>query len=124
MWHSLKSVETLDSGEWRTEARAPAESLWFVGHFPGDPILPGIAQLAMAFETACRVLGGGFRVAGFNRIKFKKIIRPGDFLEIIIQPKQDPPGLYAFRITAGGDVACSGTMTLERCDDPFQSGGA
>jgi 3-hydroxymyristoyl/3-hydroxydecanoyl-(acyl carrier protein) dehydratase len=123
MWHSLNTVETLDSGEWCTEVQVPAESSWFLGHFPGDPILPGIAQLGMAFEAASRALGEGFRIAGFNRIKFKKIIRPGDCPNIIIQPKKGLPGQYAFRITVGGDVACSGTMTLEKCNDPAQSGG-
>jgi 3-hydroxymyristoyl/3-hydroxydecanoyl-(acyl carrier protein) dehydratase len=122
MWHTLKTVETLESGEWRAEVQVPAESSWFSGHFPGDPILPGIAQLGMAFEAASQALGGGIRVAGFNRIKFKKIIRPGDGLVIIILPKMDLPGLYAFRITAGGEIACTGTMTLEKSNDPVQSG--
>lgn len=123
MWHSLNMVEPLDSGEWRAEARVPEDSSWFSGHFPGDPILPGIAQLGMAFEAASLALGAGVRATEFNRVKFKKIIRPGDCLEIIIQAKKDLPGLHAFRITAGGDVACSGTMTLEKCNDPVQSGG-
>jgi 3-hydroxymyristoyl/3-hydroxydecanoyl-(acyl carrier protein) dehydratase len=97
----------------------PVESSWFSGHFPGDPILPGIAQLGMAFEAVSRVLGEGFKVAGFSRIKFKKMIRPGDCLKITIQPKKDLPGQYAFRITDGDDIACSGSMTLEKRSDPI-----
>lgn len=123
MWHTLNTIETLDSGEWRTETQVPVESSWFCGHFPGDPILPGIAQLGMAFEAATRALGEAIRVTGFSRIKFKKIIRPGDCLDIVILPKKDLPGLYAFRIAVGGDIACSGTMTLEKCNDPVRSGG-
>jgi 3-hydroxyacyl-[acyl-carrier-protein] dehydratase len=123
MWHTLNTVETLDSGEWRAETQVPAESSWFSGHFPGDPILPGIAQLGMAFEAACRALGGRYRVTGFSRIKFKKMIRPGDILNIFIKPKRDLPGQYAFRITAGDDIACSGTMTLEKSNNPAQCGG-
>ena len=123
MWHTLNTVETLDSGEWRAETQVPADSPWFSGHFPGDPILPGIAQLGMAFEAACRALGGRYRVTGFNRIKFKKMIRPGDVLNIFIMPKRDLPGQYAFRITAGDDIACSGAMTLEKCNNPARSGG-
>jgi 3-hydroxymyristoyl/3-hydroxydecanoyl-(acyl carrier protein) dehydratase len=121
MWHSLDIVETLDSGEWRAEARVPKDSSWFVGHFPGDPILPGIAQMGMAFETVSRVLGEGIRVSRFNRIKFKKIIRPGDCLEIVIQAKKDVPGLYAFQIMTGGEIACSGTMAIEQCHNHGQS---
>jgi 3-hydroxyacyl-[acyl-carrier-protein] dehydratase len=123
MWHTLNKVEALVSGEWRAEAQVPAESTWFSGHFPGDPVLPGIAQLGMAFEAACRALGGKYRVTGFNRIKFKKIIRPGDGLNIVIIPKRDLPGWYAFRITAVDEIACSGTMKLEKCNNSAQAGG-
>lgn len=118
MWHALGTIEMLPTGEWYTEVQVPAESSWFSGHFPGDPILPGIAQLGMVHEAACKALGGGFRVAGFSRIKFKKIIRPGDCLKMTVLPKKDLPGLYAFRIVTGDDIACSGAMALERRNDP------
>jgi 3-hydroxyacyl-[acyl-carrier-protein] dehydratase len=123
MWHATNAVETLQTGEWYTEVRLPPESSWFPGHFPGDPILPGIAQLGMAYEAVCRALGERFRVSGFSRIKFKKIVRPGDCLKITVLPKKDLPGQYAFRIAAGDDIACSGTMTLEKRNDPVRPGG-
>ncbi len=123
MWHALDTVETLATGEWYTEVQVPAESSWFAGHFPGDPILPAIAQLGMVYEAACKALGQRFRVAGFSRIKFKKIIRPGDCLKITVLPKKDLPGLYAFRLMAGDDVACSGTMALEKRNDPVHPNG-
>jgi 3-hydroxymyristoyl/3-hydroxydecanoyl-(acyl carrier protein) dehydratase len=123
MWHSIDTVETLQTGEWCTEVQLPPESSWFPGHFPGDPILPGIAQLGMAYEAVCRALGERFRVAGFSRVKFKKIIRPGDCLKINVLQRKDLPGQYAFRIVAGDDVACSGTMALEKRNDPAGLGG-
>ncbi len=116
----LKRIET---GEWYTEVHLPPESSWFPGHFPGDPILPGIAQLGMVYEAACKALDERFRVVGFSRIKFKKMIRPGDCLKITVLPQKNRPGLYAFRITAGDDIACTGTMTLEKRNDPVNPGG-
>ena len=118
MWHDLNTVETLETGEWYTEVQLPPESSWFPGHFPGDPILPGIAQLGMVYEAACQALNERFRVVGFSRIKFKKMIRPGDCLKITVLPKKNLPGLYAFRIVVGDDIACSGTMALEKRNDP------
>jgi len=123
MWHDLKTVETLDTGDWYTEVPLPLESSWFPGHFPGDPILPGIAQLAMVYEAACRGLGERFRVVGFSRVKFKKIIRPGDCLKITVLSKKNLPGLYAFRIVDGDDLACTGTLALETRNDPADAGG-
>lgn len=119
MWHVLGSIETPETGAWYTEVQVVPESLWFSGHFPGDPILPAIAQLGMVFDAVCKVSGFGFRIAGFSRVKFKKIIRPGDCLKIFIRSKKDQEGVYAFRILIGDDIACTGSMTLEKRNDPL-----
>ena len=116
-WHVLGRVETSDTGEMRTEVRIAPESLWFSGHFPEEPILPGIAQLGIAYDTVCKALGCHISITGFSRVKFKKIIRPGDCLKVIITPKEDGEAVYVFRIIAGDELACSGTMTLGRRND-------
>jgi 3-hydroxyacyl-[acyl-carrier-protein] dehydratase len=119
MWHVLGSIETSETGEWVTEVQVPPESLWFSGHFPGDPVLPAIAQLGMVFDAVCKGSGFPFRIAGFSRVKFKKIIRPGDCLKITIRSKKDQEGVVAFRILIGDDIACTGSMTLEKRNDPL-----
>jgi len=116
-WYEFGRVETSATGEMHTEVRIPPESLWFSGHFPGEPILPGIAQLGIAYDTVCKALGHPISITGFSRVKFKKIIRPGDCLKVIITPKEDMKGVYVFRIVAGDDLACSGTMTLGKRTD-------
>ncbi len=114
MWHLLGLVESSAAGEIHTEVQVPAESHWFSGHFPGEPILPGIAQLGIVYDTVCRAGGGRFGITGFSRVKFKKIIRPGDRMQIAILPGKEKEGVYAFRILTEGDLACSGTMRLEK----------
>jgi 3-hydroxyacyl-[acyl-carrier-protein] dehydratase len=119
MWHVLGSIETSETGEWTTQVQVVPESLWFSGHFPGDPVLPAIAQLGMVFDAVCKVSGLQCRIAGFSRVKFKKIIRPGDCLKITIRSKKDEEGMYAFRILIGDDIACTGSMALEKRNDPL-----
>jgi 3-hydroxymyristoyl/3-hydroxydecanoyl-(acyl carrier protein) dehydratase len=119
MWHVLGSIETSETGEWHTEVQVPPESPWFSGHFPGDPILPAIAQLGMVFDAVCKVSGVQFRIAGFSRVKFKKMIRPGDCLKMTIRSKKDQEGMVAFRILIGDDIACTGSMALEKRNDPL-----
>jgi 3-hydroxyacyl-[acyl-carrier-protein] dehydratase len=114
-WHVLGRVETSDTGEMHTDVRIPPESLWFSGHFPGEPILPGIAQLGIAYDAVCQALGGQqISITGFSRVKFKKMVKPLDCLKVFVTPKEDRQGVYVFRIVAGGDLACSGTMTLRK----------
>jgi 3-hydroxymyristoyl/3-hydroxydecanoyl-(acyl carrier protein) dehydratase len=113
-WHAVGPVEALAPGEWQAAVRVPGESAWFAGHFPGDPILPGIAQLGMVGEVARRALGEPMRLSGFSRIKFKKIVRPGDALTVTLTCRPELPGVLAFRIESGGEVACSGTLSTEQ----------
>ena len=119
MWHVLDSIRTSKTGEWVTEVQVAPESLWFSGHFPGDPILPAIAQLGMVFDAVCKGSGLQFRITGFSRVKFKKIIRPGDCLKITVRSKKDQEDVYGFRILIGDDIACTGSIALEKRNDPF-----
>jgi 3-hydroxyacyl-[acyl-carrier-protein] dehydratase len=112
-WHAVGPVEMPAAGEWRAVVRVPAGSAWFAGHFPGDPILPGIAQLGMVGEVARRAIGEQMRLSGFSRIKFKKIVRPGDELTVTLTRRPELPGVLAFRIESGGEVACSGNLNAE-----------
>ncbi len=112
-WHTVGPVEAPAAGEWRAVVRVPAGSDWFAGHFPGDPILPGIAQLGMVSEVARRATGEPMRLSGFSRIKFKKIVRPGDELTVTLTRRPELPGVLAFRIESGGEVACSGNLSTE-----------
>ena len=52
---------------------------------------------------------GNLCMTGLSRVKFRKIIRPGDVLDICVTRgnKQDQ---YNFKITSGGDDVCSGWM--------------
>jgi 3-hydroxyacyl-[acyl-carrier-protein] dehydratase len=117
MWHELGGIETSKTGEWFTEVQVPPESLWFSGHFPGYPVLPAIAQLGMVLEAVCKASGVRFRIAGISRVKFRKMIRPGECLKITILPRKDQEGVYTFRILTGDDIACSGAMALEKRND-------
>ena len=113
MWHELNHIDISEAGEISAEIRVPPESQWFSGHFPGEPILPGIAQLGIVYDTVCGARERLFSLAGFSRVKFKKIIRPQDCLKITVAPKADKEGVFTFRIVVDRDIACSGSMTLE-----------
>jgi 3-hydroxyacyl-[acyl-carrier-protein] dehydratase len=87
------------------------DSPWFSGHFPNDPILPGIAQLKMVLDLIAKSSSGSLCMTGLSRIKFRKIIKPEQRLDIHVTPgkKEDQ---YIFKITSGNDDVCSGWMFL------------
>lgn len=94
-----------------TQITVNSDSPWFSGHFPDNPILPGIAQLKMVADVIAFSRKENLCIKQLSRVKFKKIVRPGDKLEIhtAVGPATDT---FTFRITSEAQDVCSGTMTL------------
>ncbi len=93
------------------QGRVAAGSPWFRGHFPDDPILPGIAQIDMVLSLLTRHLDRPVRLAALTRIKFKKIVRPGETLDIEASAG-NKENVYTFRILRDGEEVCIGMITL------------
>lgn len=61
---------------------------WFLqGHFPGNPIVPGVVLCEMMAQACCILLGEAVRgktpfFTGIDKARFKNPVRPGDTLKI------------------------------------------
>jgi 3-hydroxyacyl-[acyl-carrier-protein] dehydratase len=113
MWYKLNNIEKPDSEQIVAEVQAPADSPWFSGHFPGQPILPGIAQLGMVFDAIRHFGNQDMKITQISRVRFKQMIRPDDCLRIFVTPQKGQAGSYAFRIMIDTELACSGLMKVE-----------
>ena len=56
--------------------RFPADFAGFDGHFPGDPLLPGVLMVAMALQTAAALLGRPVLLTGIRRAKYFRRVLP------------------------------------------------
>jgi len=82
---------------------------WFSGHFPENPILPGIAQVKLVVDLISRCTSTKLQVTKLSRVKFRKIITPGELLDIRVNcVKTDEQ--YTFRMSSGNDDVCSGKV--------------
>ena len=70
MWYVLKDLKRSDSRELRAEIQVPPDSPWFSGHFPGEPILPGIAQLGMVFDAINQSSDQNLKISSVSRVRF------------------------------------------------------
>jgi len=111
-WYSLKNVRQSDSNEISADIQVLPDSPWFCGHFPGEPILPGIAQLGIVFDAIKQSCNQNLKVSSINRVRFKQIIRPNDRLRITATPLMGETGSYSFRIMVEHEMVCSGVMTV------------
>lgn len=114
-WHVLENIGKSASGEISAEAIVAAGSPWFDGHFPGQPVLPGIAQLGMVLEVTRNVFGREAALDEVSRVRFRRVLQPAERICIRINPVEGREGVHAFRITAvtdDADVICNGFVRL------------
>ena len=65
---------------------------FFQGHFPDNPIMPGVLQLEAMAQCSAQILmtlpqfkGKLALFAGMENVRFKNIVRPGDRLDMEIE---------------------------------------
>ncbi len=110
-WHTTISIDESSPDKVSMEVEINASSPWYSGHFPNDPVLPGIAQIAMAFEAIKHLKGEDVKITEVKKIRFKQIIRPNDRLIITVSPGKG--NAYKFSILLKGELACNGILSVE-----------
>lgn len=94
---------------------------FFAGHFPGNPVMPGVLIIeAMAQVGAVALLGlpqwkgKTAYFVGIDKAKFKKKVLPGDVLmiETKILTVKGPMGIGEATVTVDGKLACKATLTF------------
>lgn len=113
MWYKVNNMNRSEENEISADIRVPSDSPWFDGHFPGEPILPGVAQIGMVFDAIRKAHNQELKVSSVRRVRFKRIIRPDDQLKIIAVPLKQETDSYSFRILVQDETVCSGVMTVE-----------
>jgi len=96
-----------DDDEMRVPVSIPEDLKYLEGHFPGSPIVPGIAQLLMV-ERAARACWGDLAAPErVQRLKFQRALGPGDELELRLTRKE---GTVRFALYRGDDECSRGTV--------------
>ncbi|KAF3981371.1 MAG: AMP-binding protein [Methylococcales symbiont of Hymedesmia sp. n. MRB-2018] len=89
--------------------RIQPELIFFDGHFPEQPILAGIAQLAWVEKYGRLFFSIDLPFLRMEVIKFKKIIHPKDIISLKITWNNTTEKLY-FKITSENEVNASGRL--------------
>ena len=91
------------------------------GHFPGNPIMPGMKMVeALAQCGAVAVLseeenkGKLALFAGIHDVRFKRVVRPGDVLTLQcdVETVRGPIGKGKATARVGDQLAARGTLTF------------
>lgn len=90
-----------------TDWPVPPDHPAFAGHFPGQPILPGVVLLDGALRAA-RAHWPARRAWGIPQAKFLQPVRPGDALRLSLT--ELPSGALAFVFERDGQPVASGQL--------------
>jgi 3-hydroxyacyl-[acyl-carrier-protein] dehydratase len=122
----LDEVTEIIPGKRVVARKLVREDEWYLaGHFPGRPIMPGVLMVeAMAQAGAVAVLsepsnaGKLALFAGINDVRFKRLVTPGDELELIceLDRLRGPIGRGAATATVDGELAVKGTLLFALTD--------
>ncbi|MCF8082906.1 MAG: hypothetical protein K9M96_07410 [Deltaproteobacteria bacterium] len=123
-WYTLINVEKPSSDRVVMTAEVDPGSPWFSGHFPNDPILPGIAQLEMALDGVSRLCERRMRISGVKKVRFKHMIRPKALITISVSPRKKAGLSYGFHITVDGEQASNGILVVEEVQGRIEQGNA
>jgi len=87
----------------------PSDGPLFEGHFPGRPILPGIAELVLVARALAPAWGGA-DVSAIPFARFRALVLPADTLEVVAEPRGD--GGVRFEVRRAGELVANGALTF------------
>jgi 3-hydroxyacyl-[acyl-carrier-protein] dehydratase len=103
-----------------------AEEFFFQGHYPDYALVPGVILLEAAMQAGAILvshvpLDGGVPVATrINDVKFKKMIRPGDTvqLEVALNERLGDAFFMSAKVTCEGKTTTTFTFAVTAAKQP------
>lgn len=112
----LDEVVELTETSIHARKQLPVSLPVFQGHYPDFPVLPGVLQCEAAFQAGAVLIAQGVPtgsdevpvVTRLNNVQFRKLVRPGDTLDIEVQLTERVSN--AFFMT--GKISVNGKVTV------------
>lgn len=118
----IDEVEEYLPGETAIAYKHVNEKEWyFKGHFPGNPIMPGVLITESLAQTGAVAIlsmeenkGKNALFGGIDKMKFKKMVVPGDTLklEVKIIKRKGPIGIGEAIATVEDKIVAKGELTF------------
>jgi 3-hydroxyacyl-[acyl-carrier-protein] dehydratase len=123
--YPLLMVDRLEGIEKEKNIRAvkwiTANEFYLAGHFPGEPILPGVMTLEGLVQSALFLVAESYArgrlrcsLEKVDRVRFKRAIVPGDRVDFLVQLAGREGELWKFKGLAqvAGETAAEANIVL------------
>ena len=111
----LDEAALLDDGTAEGVYRVRGDEFFLRGHFPGNPVVPGVIQCEIIAQASCMLMkdaieGATPYYAGINSVRFRRPVRPGDTITVHSSLVRNKGPLYVVKgeATVDGEVCASG----------------
>ncbi len=115
-WNLPSGIRRVAPNVLEAQIFVPEDSVWFSGHFPGEPILPGIAVVHAVYETIlqdAKEQGESVYISSLKRIRFTSPVRPGDTMFISMTSEDARTGKhYIFKANVKENTVSSGLVVV------------
>jgi 3-hydroxyacyl-[acyl-carrier-protein] dehydratase len=107
--------------------RVTGEESFLAGHFPGNPVFPGVIQLEALAQTGAIAVLADERYAGklplfggVEKVRFRRLVVPGDELVMTVELERLSArgGWGQGSATVEGQVACAARLFFALANQP------
>ena len=116
----LDEVELVD-GEAHGRITITGDEFFLQGHFPGNPVVPGVIQCEMLAQNCCVLFGDSLAgedcvpmYTSLDKVRFKRPVRPGDTVELTCRLTRSR-GMFHFaegEARVNGELCCTASMSF------------
>jgi len=101
------------------EYTVTGEEAFVQGHFPGNPIVPGVILCEIMAQSGILLMkdeleGKLALYAGLDNVRFKRVVKPGDKVVVnaILKVKRSTVIVVEAKASVDGELACKGTLSF------------
>ena len=115
----VDEIEIDADGVCHAKYRIREDEFFCKGHFPGNPIVPGVIQCEIMAQSCAllvkeEIQGKTTLYTGIDKVRFKNIVKPGDLCEITASLKNRRGSIFYCQadLKVNGNLCCKGDLSF------------
>ena len=115
----VDEIEIDSDGVCHAKYRVKEDEYFCRGHFPGNPIVPGVIQCEIMAQSCALLVkddiqGKTTLYTGIDKVRFKNIVKPGDLCEITATLKSRRASIFYCQaeLRVNGNICCKGELSF------------
>lgn len=115
----IDEIDIDEQGIAHAQYRIKDDEFFCKGHFPGNPIVPGVIQCEIMAQSCAllvkdEIVGKTTLYSGIDKVRFKHPVYPGDLCEVTARLKSKRGNLFFCEavLNVAGNLCCKGDLSF------------